>query len=326
MPNTLAHLGAQTVLTRSVARSVPIRWVFLGCIVPDLPWIANRAVATLLPAADALVLRPYWIVQASWAGSLLVCGALALLATRPAPVFGVLALNAFLHLLLDGLQTKWGNGVHLWAPWSWETWNAGWFWPESPVTLALSILGLGVGGAALVAARSHPWRPVLPARPRLALAGAALALYLVLPLAFAPAVIEADAHSLETLRDPAHRAGRPVGFDRVWLERTAPGRGRIVVRGGEALEIVGALPERSGTASARGTFRDARTVELRDVHLHAGRMRSVASYLGLAVVAGVWLLPLAAGLRGRRASAPQPRGAAASQRTARVSRAHRSQE
>ena len=34
--------------------------------------------------------------------------------------FGILALNSVFHLILDSLQTKWGNGVHLFAPVSWE--------------------------------------------------------------------------------------------------------------------------------------------------------------------------------------------------------------
>ncbi len=57
-----------------------------------------------------LEVRPYWIAQASWAGSLPMCGALASLSARPGWAFLLLAGNAFAHLLLDALETKWGNG------------------------------------------------------------------------------------------------------------------------------------------------------------------------------------------------------------------------
>jgi hypothetical protein len=297
MPNTLAHLGVQTLITRSLDRQIELRWIFLGCVVPDLPWIANRVLAGLAPAIDLHALRPYWIVQASWIGSLALCGALALLASRPRRVFAVLAANAFLHLLLDGLQTKWGNGVHLVAPWSWKTWNAGWFWPESPITLLLTALGFGVALVGLARAGQAPLRLALPPRRRALLAVGCLAVYLTLPLAFTTAVVEADAHSLRTLGDPAGRAGQPVAFDRVWLERLGPDHGRIMVRNEEVLEVVGALPSRSGTVSARGTFRDARTVALRDVHPHDGLPRSLASYVGLTAVAALWAAQAVAGWR-----------------------------
>ena len=158
-----------------------------------------------------------------------------------------------------------------------------------------------MGIAAVAQALRHPTCPTRPAPPRLVLASACLAAYGILPLAFTSAVVEADAHSLATLRDPAHRVGRPVGFDRVWLERMGPGRGRIV-RGEEALEISGVLPERSGRVSARGAFRDVRSVELHDVHLHDGVPRSLASYLGLALVAGLWAIH---GVASRRRPPPR---------------------
>ena len=39
MPNSLVHFAVQGVVTRSVLRDADIKWVFLGCIIPDVPWI-----------------------------------------------------------------------------------------------------------------------------------------------------------------------------------------------------------------------------------------------------------------------------------------------
>ena len=50
--------------------------------------------------------------------------------------------NAALHLVLDALQTKWGSGVHFFAPVSWTSTNWGLFWPESIVTYGLTTLGV----------------------------------------------------------------------------------------------------------------------------------------------------------------------------------------
>ena len=57
---------------------------------------------------------------ASLAGTLLLCAAIAALTTTPRLVASVLGLNALLHLLLDATEQKWGNGVHLLAPFSWR--------------------------------------------------------------------------------------------------------------------------------------------------------------------------------------------------------------
>lgn len=289
MPNTLAHLGVQTIASRAVLRDADLRWIFVGAVIPDVPWIANRALVFAFPDVDVFAVRPYWIAQASWFGSLWLCAALASLASRPRRVFLLLAANAFGHLLLDALQTKWGNGVHLWAPFDWFTWNLGWFWPESAATVALTGLGALVAAWALVetARRAPQPRRGWPGAGRLALAALFLALYVGLPLTLRQAVLRADAHSLQTLRSPEGRAGREVGFDRVWLEVPEDGEAQLHVLGGQAFRATGRLPTASGPVSARGRFVDAATLELDAVHRHGGFPREWASYLGLACVAAV---------------------------------------
>ena len=47
MPNTLAHLGVQALVTRTLLPRAELRWIALGCVIPDLPWIAQRALRTL---------------------------------------------------------------------------------------------------------------------------------------------------------------------------------------------------------------------------------------------------------------------------------------
>jgi hypothetical protein len=279
VPNTLAHLGVQTVASRAMIRGADLRWVFVGCVIPDLPWILNRVLAVAMPDIDVFVIRPYWIAQASLVGSLWLCGALALVSSRPARTFGLLAGNAAGHLVLDALQTKWGNGVHLFAPFSWHTWNVGWFWPESTTTWILTGLGAAVLIFSVFNLRSFAASAFRPTRSKLVLSCALLFLYAVYPLAVHEAVMTADAHSLETLQNPALRPGRRAEFDRVWLEVEGE-TGRLHVLGGEVLRATGNLTT-PGSVSARGRFVGPDQIHLEDVHPHGSFPRALASYLGL---------------------------------------------
>jgi hypothetical protein len=69
--------------------------------------------------------------------------AAALLAQAFWRTWAILGGNAVLHLILDAMQTKWGNGVHFLVPFSWDLTNWGLFWPESAVTYGLTAFGLG---------------------------------------------------------------------------------------------------------------------------------------------------------------------------------------
>ncbi len=71
MPNTLAHLGVQTLWSKAILPRADFKWISLGCILPDLPWIVQRIVTLGLPGVNPVELRLYWIVQASLGFSLL---------------------------------------------------------------------------------------------------------------------------------------------------------------------------------------------------------------------------------------------------------------
>lgn len=285
MPNTLAHLGIQGLATHSWLRAADPRWIFLGAIIPDVPWIANRLVPILVPWVDPLELRLYAIAQASLLCSLLVCGAIAMLARSPGISFALLAFNALLHLLLDALQTKWGNGVHILAPFSWHTWNVGLFWPESLPTYLLTALGLGYGLWALARPR-RDWPLRWPAPRQLAISAALLCAYVLVPLALRSGPERADSHYVRTLRSP-DPAGRPVQLDRVWLRSDERGDWLLLDTG--QIAAVGQLPGRSARVSVRGRLRDATALEVDAIHVHEGWPRDLASYLGLGLVAALWV-------------------------------------
>ncbi len=287
MPNTLAHIGIQAIATRGLWRRAEFAWIFLGCIIPDVPWILQRIVRIVTPNLDPYDLRLYAITQSSLAVSLLLCGALATLSANPKRIFGVLAFSSGLHLLLDAVQTKFANGVHLFAPVSWELLNFGLFWPESVPTHLLTGLGLAVF--------AYAWwqRPGdlidLSFRRRQVLSALGLLVaYLLVPLALLHGPEAADCHSVGTLRNRAERPGRMVEFSR---DRYVHQEGGdiLVTWAGEELHVVGSSRDESGTVSVRARFVDKQSIVILELYDHSGWSRSIPSYVGIALVLCFWL-------------------------------------
>ena len=289
MPNTLVHFAAQGAASRALWRRLDPRWIYLGCLLPDLPWILRRAVVAASLPVDGFDLRLYTMAQASLAGTLLLCGALALLTAAPRLVLVVLGGNALLHLLLDATEVKWGNGVHLLAPFSWRMTSFGLLPGESVVYVALAI-----AGALLLAWEvAAPWRPTLglDLRPkRLAAAGVLLAAYFLAPLPFFGAVFASDSYSVKTLREVEARPGRTVGLDRTVFVAT-PAGGRIRLWTGEEVRAAGRVPSRDATVSLYGTFLAPDVLRVDRLVEHR-RDRDWPSYLALVLLGLVWARPL----------------------------------
>jgi hypothetical protein len=300
MPNTLAHLGAQGLATRPLIRAADPKWVYAGCVVPDLPWILQRAAHAVAPGLDPYALRLYATAQSSLAVSLLLCAALAAFSALPRRIFAVLALNSLLHLVLDACETKWANGVHLFAPFSWELLNFGFFWPESLPTYLITALGPIVFAYAWWRRPGKPVGLSFEANRRTLAGAVLLAAYFAAPLALLSGPARADNHSVRTLRERAERPGRPVAFDRnQYVDHE--GGDLLVSFAGEELSVQGTTLDRSAVVSARGAFLDEDPVLVRELHDHAGWPREILSYAGLTLVAASWLRP-----RRRREDDPGP--------------------
>lgn len=288
MPNTLVHFGVQGAINRGLKRDIDLRWVFLGCVIPDIPWILQRVVKLVVPGVDLYSLRLYAIVQATLLASLLLCAALAAVSSRPRLVFVILASNTLLHLLLDATQTKWANGVHLFAPVSWQLTSFGLFWPENPLIDVLTAAGLVLAVWYLLAARKPPVE--LSLRPaRLVLFSLFLAAYYLLPFQLIDGPAEADNHSVRTLRSAAERTGSAVAFDRNRYVPDDSGGGVLTTFAREQIRLTGELPGSAGRLSVRGTFIDPQTVRVDEWHLHVTWFRDGASYLGLTLLVLVWI-------------------------------------
>ena len=286
MPNTLVHFAAQGAASRAVWRRLDPRFLYLGCVLPDLPWILRRAVVAFGVPVDAFDLRLYTMGLASLAITLLLAAALAVATTAPRRVFAWLGLNALLHLLLDATEIKFGNGVHLLAPFSWRMTSFELLPGESPVYLLLTIAGVLL--VLWDIARRRDGAVGWERRPRSWVVAAALALaYLAAPLPFLSGIEASDSYSVKTLRETDERTGRRVSLDRVHFA-ASPAGGFLELWTGERVRATGLLPDHDATVSLHGTFL-APDVLRADVLVEQRRNRDWPSYLGLGLLALVFL-------------------------------------
>jgi len=286
MPNTLVHFAAQGAASHAFWRRLDPRFLYLGCVLPDLPWILRRAIVALGLPVDAFDLRLYTMGLASLAVTLLLACGIAVATTAPRRVFAWLGSNALLHLLLDATEIKFGNGVHLLAPFSWRMTSFDLLPGESPVYLIATLLGMALilwditrrrGEAVGWQRRPRPW----------ALAALLAAAYLAAPLPFLGAIEASDSYSVKTLRDRDARSGHRVGLDRAHFV-ASPAGGFLEIWTGERLRATGALPDHDTTVSLHGTFL-APDVLRADELVEKRHDRDWPSYLGLVLLALVFL-------------------------------------
>ena len=284
MPNTLVHISAQALPWKLLAPDTDIKWLALGCIIPDLPWIAQRIVPHLVPTVDLIDLKIYCIIQASLLFCLLMSGAIALLASASGTIFLILAGNSLLHLILDAAQTKWANGVHFFAPLNWQLTQFNLFWPEQVIVLIMSVAGLAALIFFGIRDLGQPIRLTFSTL-RLSVAALLLALYLLLPLGLFEGPLQADNHYVATLKNYQDRIGRQIGFDRCRYDSAAK---QLIIFTGEKLDAEGALPDRDGTVSVIGKFTGSHKVFIDKLHMH-GPGRDLFSIVALLLI-GLFLV------------------------------------
>lgn len=283
----LVHLGVQTLGSRLLLRGSDFKWIAVGCIIPDVPWIVQRVLLAFNSGVDPFSLRHYTTVQASLLGCLVLSGVFAMMAANSRKLFLLLAFNSLLHLLLDAMEIKWAGGVHFLAPVSWQPIGFNFFWPEH---VAISILTV-FGALTLSYAGSREWSvPVVLAGDRMksGLALLLLTVYFVLPLSLASGPAEADNHFARTLQDVEGRPGRYLELDRSPYRNSD---NTVAIFSGERLKVRGMNLPGEAVVSVRGNFIDQHTIHVSAFHVHSP-MRDISSIAALAGVMTVWLVAL----------------------------------
>ena len=291
MPNSLVHFGLQGLIGRTLYPQVDVRWILLGCLIPDVPWIFQRIFRVFFPFLDLYDLRLYAIVQSSFFECVILCSVFGILSSTPRQVFFILSLNSLLHLLLDALQIKWANGVHLFAPFSWSLVNVGWFWPESVVNYVLTTFGLGW----MIWFMWKRWpTTILFRKPSVGSLGGAsslLLVYMISPIFFLQGPLLADNHFVHTIQNIQHREGKLIEFDRIPYSKGID-QDQLQTWAEETLMVSGPQSTQSGTVSIRGHFENSKTVNIHQIHEHSWWFRDGASLLGLSLFLVIWILPI----------------------------------
>lgn len=280
MPNTLAHIGAQGVATQALLRNVDPKWIYVGCIIPDFPWIVRRIILVVHPTINHHDITICAIIQASLLFCLLLSSAIALLTTHYLKTFTILGFNSFLHLFLDACETKWGNGVHFFAPFNWQLKNFGFFWPESILTYFLTISGLIYFVWYCRQTISTKLNIVWKLSGRFIVSLMILIGYFYGPFFILDAPEKADSHFIKTIS--SRNPGSYVEFDRAYYQK-APG-GDLLRSDLTLFQVDGAVPNHSGTISVRANFANKGLINIIEYHEHNSRLRDISSLLGLTLV------------------------------------------
>ena len=284
LPNTLGHIGIQAPLSKLLFKKAELQWITIGCIIPDLPWITRRLLLHL-QIIDPFVVDRYTTIQASFFFSTTLAVAFSLFSRNPLRVFLLLLFNCLLHLLLDAVQIKWGNGVLLFVPFSWHMTQFNLFWPEHPVSYFITGLGLlyllfswrkSIGNGVELSLPATIGKAVLPLL---------LLIYLIAPFFFFSQSESANIKYLTTLQNKEQRIGKNIEFDRVFY---TPYEKSMKTFSQETILLTGQLPKQPSLLSIKGKFITINTIDVADVHIHT-LYRDWASYLGLFLIITLWI-------------------------------------
>lgn len=284
MPNTLAHVGLQTPLTKIGLKNAPLQWIALGCIIPDIPWIVQR-LFSMFADVDPISLRLYAVTQASLLFCCILCLIFALLSRKGLFVFLILFVNSFLHLIFDACQEKWGNGVNFLAPFSWQLSNFGFFWPEDLPTYLFSFMGLAVFVFYWSKAVETDLLVQKPDTIKTAFLFFLLLIYLAGPLVFIHSAQDADLHYSKTLLHSGQRTGKAIEIDRGKYNSQTQ---TISCYADRTLGVTNPPEIVSATLSIRGVFKDEKSIHVTEYHVHK-QYRDLASYAGLLLTLILWL-------------------------------------
>ena len=293
MPNTIAHLGLHALCTKSIYSKADIKWIYLGAVLPDLPFVLKRAISALVPRADILDFRLLAIVQASLLFSIVLAFACSRFSAKSSRVFLVLCFGVFLHLLIDACQIKWGNGPRFLVPIDWSIANFGLFWPEQlPSHIITGIGGLYAIYSFVLPIRSQGQDLVLPARKSFIAFVVAIIFYSFLPLALLDAAEQAGGGGVRVIRMD-DRTGQEILLDRARYRQEGD-KTTVELYAGHFIDLTSIdadLPI-SGKISVKGLFITNDVIQANEYHLNDAHYRELASVLGLSVVAVYWLLVL----------------------------------
>ena len=283
MPNTLGHIGIQAPLSNLFFKKAELQWIVLGCVIPDIPWIIQR-VLFKLQLFDPYMINYYTTIQASLLFSVVLGLSFSMLSRGSMRICLLLLFNIVIHLLLDSCEIKWGNGVLLFAPLSWDLTRFDLFWTNHPINLVVSAAGLFF---LLFYWRAPIFKDIQLIRPRGTKATIfllSLGCYFLVPTLFIGQAEQADIKYLATLQDKQARPGKTIKAERLPFSSD---KNLVRFFSHEEVRVKGNLPKHASLLSIKGKFITMDTIEVIESHGHS-HSRDWASIVGLISIAGLW--------------------------------------
>ena len=263
-------------------------WIYLGCIIPDIPWIIRKIIELVLPIVNSYDLQIYSVVQSSLFFSLILSYCFALISKSTYRTFIILGLGSIFHLLFDMFQIKWANGVILFAPFNWDIINYGIFWPESVTTYLFTIIGFMyffINWNVIKKAK-------LPIKTNIkGLLGffTLLVLYFTAPIFLIENGKEADNHFVKTLENFDQRKGKYIELDRKALIYNDTTNSFWIESFDKSLiELSGIEIVENDRISIKGKFLSNNLIQVEEYHENLELFRDGASYVGLLFVLFAW--------------------------------------
>ena len=286
MPNTLAHIGVQGITTKSIFKFADLKWIYIGCIIPDFPWIIQRVLRTsnLFNLYDV---RDYSIILATFLFCIVLSAALSLFSLNSKRVFFILVFSSLFHLLLDPLQIKWANGTHLFAPFSWHLLSFDLFWPESWPTYIITAFGLIYFIFYYRKAVKESSDLIIPNAKKMLLSISLLLIYFIVPLFMLSLPEQNNNHFVKTLRNYDSRQGKYIELDRANYVSGSSGK-FLITFAGEKIKASNLNLNGKELISIKGKFITPDEIYVEAYHIHS-RFRDDASLIGISLTAILWL-------------------------------------
>ncbi|GJL81675.1 MAG: hypothetical protein DHS20C01_13090 [marine bacterium B5-7] len=288
MPNTLIHLGAQGLSAKLVKHDIDMRFVFLACIIPDLPWVVQRFARQVFGDIDRMELMLRSGIQSSLFFCLIFSAAIAAISRKSMTVFIILASGSLIHLLLDATQKKWARGSFLLAPFDWHLTAFEWLWPENTIFPILTILSLIY---IMLTWRSIRHDAVFapPSIVRYITFAVLAIIYMAAPRMFIPALVEQNVYFSKTLSDFDARPGKHTVFDRAPIIDVSSPTPVIRIYTGESIRLANVKLSPGGAVSVKGVFIEPDLVRVDSIHEHPPFLRTLPSVVGLVLIALLWI-------------------------------------
>lgn len=288
MPNTLAHLGIGALVTRSLVRDADIKWIYLGCIIPDIPWISLRFLEVFYPSLYNYDMVLYSTVQASLLFCIFISFVVSSFSNHYWRILTILVLGSILHLILDAFQIKWGNGVHFFIPFNWSITHFDLFQIESYPTYLITFISFIYVLYTFKKASLSTIDTIWPSKSRLSVSVFFLLIYIIWPFYLIDDAEGVNTRSIKVLRGAEGRIGKEVLFDRMSYVYRPEDKGQLIHWKGKSY-LEGIDLKESATLSVRGSYISEDTIQVKDYKVHINGLRSSASLLGLLSVFIVWI-------------------------------------